>query len=136
MHTGPQKPLDALTSTETRARARDYRLLAATVSMARVRDALLGLARMLEQRAAEKETQEANRVHGDRGAFAIGYADGRSIVPGLRPKAEGALRPPFRTAYDAGYEIGRGDAHHCGPASNWSKRQPKCWGSADRHRCL
>ena len=107
MHDGLRKPLEALTAAETRARARDYRMMAATVATtARVKEAFLRLARMLERRAAEKDAQDANRAHSDRATFATGYADGRSGVPGLRPKA--AL--PFRTAYDAGYESGRLDA--------------------------
>jgi len=63
------KTSEALTPAETRARAREYRLLAATATTAQVQDALLRMARMLERRAAEKDAQDANRVHGERGAF-------------------------------------------------------------------
>src|SRR5579872_3600176 len=111
MHDGPRKPLEALTAAETRARARDYRMMAGTVATtARVKEAFLRLARMLEQRAAEKDALDADGARSDRRTFATGYADGRSGVPGLRPKAA----PPFRAAYDAGYECGRLDAETTG----------------------
>ena len=104
-----RKSLEALTPAETRDRAREYRLLAATAPTGEVREALLRLARMLEYRAAEREAQDADRAHGERGAFATGYADGRSVLH-QRPKSGQVPAAPFRTAYEAGYDRGRNDA--------------------------
>ena len=55
MNDGRYKPLAELTPEEMLARSREYRLLAATSTTAGVREALLGMARVLERRAAEKE---------------------------------------------------------------------------------
>ena len=44
-------------------------------------------------------------------SFASGYADGsRSIILGAGPPARGFRWASFKTAYQAGYERGRGDA--------------------------
>jgi hypothetical protein len=59
MDAGIRKPLEELTPAETRARAREYELLARTVVTARVRDTLLAFAWRLYQRAAEDETRGA-----------------------------------------------------------------------------
>ena len=57
MGTGTHERRDELTSEEVRARAREYRLMAARATTAKVRDALLAMARILERRAAEKEAE-------------------------------------------------------------------------------
>ena len=45
------------TSAEMHARAREYRLMAATATTAKVRDALLAMVRMLERGAAANEPE-------------------------------------------------------------------------------
>jgi hypothetical protein len=111
MDAGLRKPLEELTPAETRKRAREYRLVAATVPAGRVKTALLELARMLEQRVAQKEGEDAYLAHSDRSAFSTGYADGcRSIALALRSKSKRAPSALFRTAYAAGYDRGRIDA--------------------------
>jgi hypothetical protein len=110
MDAGLRKPLEELTPAETRKRAREYRIAAATVPAGRIKDALLRLARMLEQRVAQKEAEDAYRAHSDCSAFPIGYADGcRSIALALA-QTERAASAPFRTAYAAGYDRGQIDA--------------------------
>jgi hypothetical protein len=56
-----RKPVEELNPVELRERARGYRLLAATAVTGRLRDALLGMARSLEERASK---QERERVAG------------------------------------------------------------------------
>lgn len=58
MNGGSHKPVEELSSAELWERARGYRLLAATAVTARMRDALLGMARRLEERAAKKEPEQ------------------------------------------------------------------------------
>jgi hypothetical protein len=58
MNCGSHKPVEELSVAELRERARGYRLLAATAVTGRMRDALLGMARRLEERAAEKEPEQ------------------------------------------------------------------------------
>jgi hypothetical protein len=58
MNRWSHKPVEELSSAELRERARGYRLLAATAVTGRMRDALLGMARRLEERAAQKEPEQ------------------------------------------------------------------------------
>jgi hypothetical protein len=57
MDAGSRKPLEELTPAEIEARAREYELMAATATTAEVRNALLQLARLLKQRAAERDAE-------------------------------------------------------------------------------
>lgn len=52
------KPQGQLTQVEMRARARDYRLLAATATTSRLRHELLQMAERIELRAAKEETED------------------------------------------------------------------------------
>ena len=56
MRKAPEEPRPQ----EARERAREYRLIAATATTAQVRDGLLEVARMLEQRAAQRETESGS----------------------------------------------------------------------------
>jgi len=56
MRKAPEEPAPQ----EAWERAREYRLLAATATAAQVRDGLLEVARMLEQRAAQKEAESGS----------------------------------------------------------------------------
>lgn len=58
MNRWSHKPVEELSPAELRERARGYRLLAATAVTGRMRDALVGMARRLEERAAEKEREQ------------------------------------------------------------------------------
>lgn len=57
MTDGLRESLEELTPAEMRMRAQEYRLMAATATTAQVRDALLSVARKLEERAVEKDTE-------------------------------------------------------------------------------
>jgi hypothetical protein len=57
MNSWSHAPVEELSSAELRERARAYRLLAATAITGRMRDALLAMARRLEERAAKKEPE-------------------------------------------------------------------------------
>ena len=58
MNRSSDNRVEELSPAELRERARGYRLLAATAVTGRMRDALLGMARRLEERAAEKEPEQ------------------------------------------------------------------------------